>query len=246
MNLKYFFGRSVRRAADLALSSPYWPLGTATPFGLSWAYDAARFFGSRRLETILDVGANVGQTARHLRRYFPQAQLHCFEPVPATCAVLEAAVGHLPGIHTHAIAIGEHDGALTMRVEAFSERSAVVASGESDGESCRVPARSLDSFAAERNLDRIDLLKIDVEGHELAVLAGAGRLLRERRVRLVFVEVGFDRADSGHTAFAEVEASLSPHGFAFSGLYECWRYGAGRHRIGFANALFFLPAEKSA
>ena len=77
--------------------------------------------------------------------------------------------------------------------------------------SVEVPATTLDEQAESAGIDRIALLKIDVEGAEPDVLAGAARLLEERRVRTILFEVSLPQAAGlGHDAtepFAELEAA---------------------------------------
>ena len=238
MNWRYLIGRSLGTARDALLASRAFPLISAVPFGRCWPYDVARFLGSRHARVILDVGANEGQTALYLRRFFSPATIHCFEPVPATFALLEQRTRGRSGIVSHATAVTDRTGDLTMRIDPFSERSAVARS-ENVGDTCRVPAVTLDEFFTTAGLTHVDILKIDVEGHEPAVLRGASRVLRNGCIRSVFVEVGFDPEDAAHTSLTEVQAAVAPHGFVFSGLYDYWRYPDARYRVGFSNALFW-------
>jgi hypothetical protein len=60
------------------------PLTRYVPPGQFWIYDVQRFAGTRDLDVIFDVGANIGQTAYGLVRYLPHAQIFCVEPVGAT------------------------------------------------------------------------------------------------------------------------------------------------------------------
>jgi hypothetical protein len=59
--------------------------------------------------------------------------------------------------------------------------------GESRSEGS-VELKTLDAFAAEQGLDRIDLVKVDTEGHDFFVIQGAGRLLEEGRIRALQFE----------------------------------------------------------
>jgi hypothetical protein len=107
---------------------------------------------------------------------------------------------------------------------------------------CECRVQTLDGFCHENAIERIDLLKIDVEGGELDVLRGSRQMLEQRRIGLVYVEchqlcsaVSFSTTQ-GHTALAELDAFLSPFGYRFVTLYtesvhldEC---------IGTYNALF--------
>jgi hypothetical protein len=70
-----------------------------------------------------------------------------------------------------------------------------------------VEAMSLDEYCAERGIDRIDFLKLDVEGAELEVVTGAGQLLERGAIRAILLEVG------AHAA--RVRERLERAGFRF-------------------------------
>ena len=61
----------------------------------------------------------------------------------------------------------------------------------------KVGVRTLDEYCAERAVEAIDLLKMDVEGHELDVMQGGVRMLRERRIRMLTFEFGGCNINSG-------------------------------------------------
>lgn len=239
MKLKYLIGRSIATARDRLLSIQSLPLLTGVPYDLCWPYDIARYAGTRQLKVIVDAGANIGQTALYLRRFFPDSTVHCFEPVPATFSRLTKAVRAYPNIHAHSIALSSHSGSVYMREEdEYPEASAVTT--ERTGAVCQVPSQTLDEFAAKAGIERINILKVDVEGHEIPLLDGAAGLLAERRIQAVYIEIGVDTRDLGHTHFSRVHAALEPSGFVFSGLYGIWRYRE-RYRVWGANALYWNP-----
>lgn len=222
------------------LSRSWFPLTNAVPYGQNWAYDLARFAQRRDLRTIVDAGANVGQTARHCRRFFPRATIHCFEPVPETVDRLRQAVANDSAVRVHPLALSERTGSASIAFGRDSELARIVESPTDRG--CTVTTDTLDHFAQSAGLEQIDLLKIDVEGHELAVLSGAGELLAARRIRAVYVEAGFEGNDPLHTYFSDLHSVLERHGFFCAGLYDAWRYPDARYRIGFANFLYWNPA----
>jgi FkbM family methyltransferase len=245
MNWKYHVGRANTSARNLLLSRSWFPLTNAVPWGVTWPYDVTRLARTRAAQTIFDVGANVGQTAILLHRFFPGATIHSFEPVPSTYGSLSRNVGHIEAIRPHGVALGAVVGVVRMSVDENSETNSVVRSDD-PGASSDVSITTIDDFSSQTGIAHIDVLKIDVEGHELQVLEGASSMLRAGRIDCVYVEVGFDSTDLHHTPFETVRACLESHGFVFSGLYEPWRYPDCRGRIAFANALFWHPDHQSA
>lgn len=164
--------------------------------------------------TILDVGANIGQFARIARAAFPDAQIHSFEPNPAAFAQLQKAAERLK-IHPIALGCGSAPGTYAMfdRSADAGTAFATLVPGvlEQKGIS---PARfdveltTVDLFCQNHGFDQVDLLKIDVEGFESEVLAGASRMLSERRVRLIQFE--FNQMNLlSHTTMDDIASLLA-------------------------------------
>jgi FkbM family methyltransferase len=180
---------------------------------------------------------------------FPSTEIHAFEPVASTHAILLRQVSSLPHVLTHRVALGSRDGTAMMEAEPGSGSNRLVAGAArapgSPTES--VPLRRLDSLCEELGLDAISLLKTDCEGHDLAVLQGAESLLRRRRIACVYCEVNF-RRDGMHGDFFAIESYLRDLGYGFYALYDYSSREYDVPRVGFANALFIRgesPASAS-
>ncbi len=126
---------------------------------------------------ILDVGANIGLTALILAAIRPAARIAAFEPIAQNASLLERNLreNNLADRCTVVrAAVGEAPGTTTMIAD--GPWSLVAAAGPA------VPVITLDSWcAANLPETRIDLIKIDVEGYEPNVLAGAAALIRRWR-----------------------------------------------------------------
>jgi FkbM family methyltransferase len=146
--------------------------------------------GGRKNPVFLDVGANVGHYSAMLLEQFPTAFIHAFEPHPKNYSRLIGNAFPVQRAKCHNVAIGESKGSLTLydyaandgsqhaslyeaTITEFNDRAAV---------GTTVPVETLDEVAANEGIAYIDFLKIDTEGHELAVLAGASQLLRDGRI----------------------------------------------------------------
>jgi FkbM family methyltransferase len=128
---------------------------------------------------ILDVGANVGAYARVVLGRFPAVSLHCFEPAPGAFALLQEAFAGDPRVQLHPFGLSDTSRSTSIYSSGLAgDNLASLHPGRSSGDvSQPVEVRRLDEVAAELGIARIDFLKIDAEGHDLAVLAGAGELL---------------------------------------------------------------------
>jgi FkbM family methyltransferase len=122
---------------------------------------------------IVDAGANIGIASTWFLLLHPDARILAVEPVSQNLALLEANLATDAEVTVVKAALGAREGRVAM-VMADSPAEHVVATqarGE-PGES--VPCHRLDQVMDEHRVRRIDLLKLDVEGSELAVLEGLG------------------------------------------------------------------------
>lgn len=157
---------------------------------------ASRWSGRTEI-TLFDVGAHVGDYALAARGAFGQkATIHCFEPNPSLFGTLAPRVSDDAGISCHELAVGKDTGSATLFLDAVgSSRGSLIrdtfnVTEKSVGASHEVAVTTLDEFARENDIARIDLIKLDVEGHELAVLQGAARLLADDAIEVVQFEFG--------------------------------------------------------
>lgn len=158
-----------------------------------WILD---LFPQERKVHVLDVGANVGQwsasmltIARHEGRA-EDLDLHSFEPSSYTFARLSEALER-HRVNLQQVALSERSGSSLLHVmrkagPTNSLHALPVMPPNTTTED--VVTTTLEEYAADVGLDNIALVKIDTEGHDLAVLRGAGRLLTEQRIRVVQFE----------------------------------------------------------
>lgn len=186
--------------------------------------DLARFRPLADFTTVIDVGANEGQTAARFLACFPRARIISFEPVPATFRRLAAAFGHHARVTCENLAASNANEDVQMLVgaEADSFVSRIVdASAKEDAVWHREVVRAvrLDDYLRNKNIAQIDLLKTDTEGHDLSVLQGCGALLDGRRISFVLCEVGFSAANTQNSHLAVIGDYLKQHDYLFFALY---------------------------
>ncbi len=196
--------------------------------------------------TVMDVGANIGVYALLAARTVgPTGKVYAFEPVPEIFTQLQEhiALNNATNIIPVPIALADKKGTAKMSV----------AGGMSSlfrHETSRfieVPLERLDDFVAEQGIERVDAIKIDVEGAELAVIKGADKTLRQHKP-LLMVEIQEATLKAAGTTPQELFDTIVGYGYdAFvvrhgkaapvNGLVEPWRYPGGYR---FDNYLF-LP-----
>jgi len=138
-----------------------------------------------RTGVAVDVGGNAGVWSLQMARF--AGKVHCFEPNPVCIRALERVLPRR--VTLHRVALSDKSGAAVLRfdpdntgVGTIEVQNALAANaGITSIEAVTVPTARLDEFAF-RN---VALIKIDVEGHEEAVLAGAEETLARERPAVI-------------------------------------------------------------
>jgi FkbM family methyltransferase len=124
------------------------------------------------VRVIVDLGSHIGSSIVFFRVRHPGAEIHGLEPDPRTFAALEANVAALEGVTIDPRAVSDADGESTFYCSPYSLASSFAGGGRP----VTVRTVSLDTLMGELGVERIDLLKLDVEGAEYDALAGMERL----------------------------------------------------------------------
>lgn len=151
---------------------------------------------------IFDVGAHHGQTSVAYKRTFPSSLIVAFEPFPESYAIARRALARFDGLSLEKTALGAKSGMAMMKVNKSHAANSLF---ESDSRAnvtwnftnvvetvseCPVNVVTLDAYLAEHpEVDRISILKLDVQGSEYDVLAGAHHTLAADRVDMVYSEI---------------------------------------------------------
>jgi FkbM family methyltransferase len=176
----------------------------------------------RQFHTILDAGANVGQFARAAHLCFPEARIISFEPLPD---VADKLASNLVDVPTHTIvrsALGSYDGQTRFFRNSFDQSSSVLPmlqkadgllAGQQQVEEIQIPIARLDTVLADEALAPPVLLKLDLQGNELAALEGAELTLH--LCSHVLLETVFEPEYENEPVFEALWKFLRQRGFRF-------------------------------
>jgi len=205
----YLRGRAgnSRRSAALRDGSRFdlnlgdWPQARAFLLG-EYDVDTVRFVAANLPPggVFLDVGAHIGLISFQVLQRVPSARIHAFEPHPDRNAQYRRHIELNDAgdrVKVSAVALSQASGSAAFDLE----RHAIE-------EGAAVPTAALDDYLAAKGLDRVDVLKLDVEGHELSVLQGAARALGEGRIGKITLE-----AMDAHGDTTAAAALLESHGY---------------------------------
>ncbi|MGI8664198.1 MAG: FkbM family methyltransferase [Acidimicrobiales bacterium] len=170
-------------------------------------------------DTILDIGANRGQFSAAALHRFPRASVTAFEPLPGPAAALR----RLPLHAVHEIVLGAVEKVVAFRPQAYDLSSSVLPMHGGDGPVVELRQQRLDQVVALEDLRGVVLMKLDVQGYELEVLAGAGELLGAAFA--IVIEQAFEQAYEGQPSFDQVHGELVRLGFALARIVDLRRAG---------------------
>lgn len=171
---------------------------------------------------VFDVGANVGNWASFALDINPKINLHCFEPSKATYEKL-AQKSWPPHVRLNNVGLGDIEGVVELYVvdDGSGMNSLYVRQGVESArpkKAEKVTTTMIDKYCEKNAIRQIDFIKIDVEGHELAVLKGMRQMLAGRLVRTIQFEYGGCNLDA-KVNLGDIWHFLEPYGFKLHKLY---------------------------
>jgi FkbM family methyltransferase len=197
------------------------------PWGINLQSDLVRLgFPPAKARVILDIGANVGSWSTSAYEIFPRATIHAFEPVPTTFETLSKTVGKRARVRTYCQGFSSEVKKTSMEIYANPRTNTMEATKSHFDHrlvgKITVPCTTLDAWVDDLAIDKIDLIKIDVEGHELHVLSGGASMLREARATFLFIEtksILASEVTGPGVSLHQLAGFLSPLGYRLLVLY---------------------------
>jgi FkbM family methyltransferase len=182
-----------------------------------------RLMSSLRIDVALDVGANAGQFAHHLRSDLGfEGRIYSFEPLNVPFRRLQSRAAEDPNWQAFNFALGEVEGMATINVAANSESSSMLEMlplhMEAAPESRFVGTEEVEIRTLDAIFDHLChpgegvYLKIDTQGFEGRVLRGADRCLP--KIDTVQVEMSLTPLYSNELTFGELYQLLLGKGYA--------------------------------
>lgn len=187
-------------AANLRLTFSLMGLGSGASAASSG--EAAVVHMIRRLRpsplTIFDVGANKGDFLVIVADCLKGSRfsVHCFEPGQTAFELLKQRAAEMPNVTTNNLGVSKAEGKAVLHSDVPGAGGASLSArrvehfGRVFSHAEEVNLTTIDSYCEARSISSIDLLKLDIEGHELDALAGAAAMLKRRAISAVLFEFG--------------------------------------------------------
>jgi FkbM family methyltransferase len=168
--------------------------------------------------TVVDAGANIGLHSLFFsRRVGESGKIYAFEPSKKIFSRLMAHIenNQVTNIEGLCLALGaKHGSAEVVDNEKDTSRTFLKSSLPDGCEMHNAIVETLDAFANSKQLQRIDFLKIDVEGYESEILAGARDLMTRQAIKVIQVELDERSLDRAGSQKSDVVSLLVKNGYS--------------------------------
>lgn len=183
------------------------------------------------INVVLDIGANIGQSARRFLNLFPNASIYCAEPDPIAFSNLERIAERNRRVHAFHLALSDKSIDLDLNINsaAFTNSFLPVASSAASFidpsllvrvGSHKIRTSTLPEFCSRIGVNRIDFLKLDVQGFEDRILEGCGGWLTPERIGMVYSELLFINIYDDQAQFDVVSRILREKGYKLHSFHE--------------------------
>ena len=208
---------------------PVWKLdlGNATNRWIVYGdYEGSSFWNWLRahragFRTVVDSGANIGQTVLYFATLFPAARIVAYEPGRFAREWLAAGVAanRFVRVEVEASALGADNGTARLATQGAPDRHGSWNTvSQTEGEPITIA--TLDHELDRLGIATLDLWKVDMEGHEGAALSGAAHALAAHRIRAIYIEAAGESGQANLDRLAHRGYRI--HGIAPDGRLVPW------------------------
>jgi len=179
------------------------------------------------IRTVIDVGANVGQSALKFHTILPDSFIYCFEPIKKCYEKLEENLKPLQNHKSFRLALGSKKEKSIIHLNEFDPSSSILRMTDNHRKAFpfanntieeTIEIDTLDNIFHNKELVKNILLKIDVQGFEKEVLLGGKDIIKD--ITLIIIEISFLELYEGSTNFSVVYKMLNQAGFEYIGAID--------------------------
>jgi len=178
---------------------------------------------------VVEAGAYDGSESQIMACIWPNGHIHSFEPIEKLYENVVENTKGIPNITTYKLALGEESGKRSIYLALFPDDPSKICMSSSlyppkdhllyygpifNGVET-IDMITLDAWAEENKIERVDLLWFDLQGYELSAFKGASKILS--KVSVIMTELEFSELYTGQPLYREVKAWLENQGFVLIG-----------------------------
>jgi FkbM family methyltransferase len=203
-----------------ARNAALYALGPTGQFDITWKRLKALSGRGLKVQMAVDGGASTGTWTRHLKQLYPEAQVLCVEPRQACQPALKELAARYQGIHVAQTLLGDHAGTVTFSEHGAQSSIFPNSQGKTFGSVQQLPMVPLDQLIERLQLPFPELIKLDLQGADLACLKGSPKCLAGKPA--VLMEVLFLAIYRGMPLADEVVEFMSEHGYCCHDILSLW------------------------
>jgi len=182
---------------------------------------------NRPIQTIFDVGAHTGALSSEILSRYEAAELYAFEPQHSSFIKLSQNINN-PRFHPYELAVGEQSGVASFyeyghesTINSLVPNAPYAHRFNREPEIKEVAVISIDDYCLKNGISKITILKIDTEGHDLAVLKGATAMLQKGAIDFILFEFNDFRTNSQASggALLDIGSHICEFGYSFIATY---------------------------
>ena len=204
-----------------------------------------RILQNTPVNTIFEVGAADGRDCILYTTIFPYARVFAFEPLPDSFLKIEEKAKINKSIIPFNVAVSSQKGIANFYKTELEDASSLLQSQVTNSTFdvyqkikgiIEVKTDTIDNICKDNDIDKIDLLKIDAQGAEMEILKGAINMLKDRKVRMIYLEVHFIQSYKNSPLYHEIAEFLVSNGFRLHNFFGLIHNQKGQ--ISWGDALF--------
>lgn len=198
--------------------------------------------------TIFDVGAHVGNISLKYNKLFPNSSVYSFEPFKESFLSLKQNTAQHKNIKPYNKGLGEHIGTSKFHSNIHEQTNSILAT-HVDGDSnwgnkdilktkeiLEIELTTIDQIVEEKNIKKIDILKLDVQGAEYQVMAGAKKTIEKEMISLIYTEIITIPTYENQQELDEALKMFRQYGFELFNIYNSGHTENGR--LQYIDAIF--------
>ena len=173
--------------------------------------------------TFVDVGANIGAYTLNMSKFLTNGRVISFEPNPRAVKYLKRNIELNNFKNVQLVEAGLSDKEEEAILYTASLTTASINKGKDSPEQEQIKLTTLDLFCRKNGVNNIDLIKIDVEGHEVKCLEGAAEIIDKSKQMVLIMEIddnqkklGLEKNDLFNSVIKKGFKGFLPKGFPFA------------------------------
>lgn len=193
--------------------------------------DQVKLIGGNKNITIFDVGACTGSVTFEYLQLFRKSTIFSFEPFVPSFEILKKAMLPYENVQVFNIAISEKTGTTEFNVNESAATNSMLETHPDSSKNwnqyalnttkkIQIDTITLDEFIENKNIDKIDILKLDTQGTEYQILTGSKKAIRENKISLIYLEIITRPTYSGQKNLEDILSLLRVQGFILYNFYN--------------------------